>query len=338
MRRRVSRPFSDRRHHGFQRNVGIRRHKQGIGPGFERAYGRLGPAKTSGDAAHLERVRHHQTFEAQLVAQQVREDGRRKRGGQIGRRQRGHGDVRGHDGIHARFDGRAKRRQFQAFQAFAIGVDGGQVHVRIDGCVAVARKMFGGGQHEIALVGMCAFNEGLHVRGHILRILAKRADVDDGVVGIVVDVGHRVVDPVNAQCPRFPRRDFTLEARKGRVSRGAKRHGMRKDGGSFHPHRGAPLEISTHQQRHSSHPLHEVQKRRQRVRLGLPHHPAVGRIGQDQAADLGLPDKPREVPVLVRPRIRRRALERDEDQLRHLIAQCHTSHPAADGGRRLRPG
>ena len=126
-------------------------------------------AEAFGDAAHLQRVGHHQAFEAQLVAQQVREDGRRKRGGQIGRRQRGHGDVRGHDGIHARFDGRAERHQFHALQPLAVGVDGGQVHVRIDGRVAVARKMFGGGQHEIALVGMRAFDEGLHVRRHFLR-------------------------------------------------------------------------------------------------------------------------------------------------------------------------
>jgi hypothetical protein len=110
---------------------------------------------------------------------------------------------------------------------------------------------------------------------------------------------------------------------------------MRKDGGSFHAHGDAPLEISAHQQGHSGYPLHAVQERRQRVRLGLPHHPAVGRIGENEAADLGFPNQPREAQVLARPRIRRRALERDEDQLRHLIAQRHASHPVADGGRRL---
>jgi len=116
---------------------------------------------------------------------------------------------------------------------------------------------------------------------------------------------------VNTERPRFPRRDFTLEARKGRVARGAERHGMREDRGSLHAHGGAPLEISTTR---SGTPAMRC------MRSGTPPARTArlsalrGRwsIGEDEAADLDLANQPRKVAVLARPGIRRRAVEGNE--------------------------
>ena len=75
----------------------------------------------------------------------------------------------------------------------------------VHGCIAVSRKMLRRGQDQILLVGMRAFDEGLHVGGDILRILAEGADIDDGVVGIIVDVGDRIIDPLDAERASFAR-------------------------------------------------------------------------------------------------------------------------------------
>ena len=74
-------------------------------------------------------------------------------------------------------------------------------------------KCLRGRQDEILLIGVRAFDERLHLRRHGLGVLAERTDVDDRVIRVVVDVRHRIVDPLHAQRARLARRDLAFEAR-----------------------------------------------------------------------------------------------------------------------------
>ena len=235
-------------------------------------------------------------------------------------------------GIHAGIDGGLERHQFEAFEPFPVGGDGGQVHVRVHGGVAVPREMFGGGQREVLLVGVRPFDEGPDVRRDVVRILAEGADVDDRIIGIVVDVGDRVKDPLDAQRARLARGDLAFVAGQRRIARGAERHGVRKNRGAFEPHGSAALEISRHHQRHRGEPLHPIHKRGDLVRLGLLNRAAVRDVVQDEAADFGFVDQADELAVFARPDVRRFAVKGDEDELRDFVARGHVPHPAANRG------
>jgi hypothetical protein len=141
-----------RGHHRADGDIGVGGHQQGVGSGFERAHRGVARAESVDDRAHSQRVGDHQALEAELIAQQAGENrGRKRRRQFLGWRQRRHGDVSRHDGVHAGFDGGAERHQFQCVQAGAVGGDLGQAQVGIHRGVAVARKMFGGGQDELRL-------------------------------------------------------------------------------------------------------------------------------------------------------------------------------------------
>ena len=152
-----------------------------------------------------------------------------------------------------------------------------QVHVRIDGGVAVAGEVLGGGEREILLVGVRALDEGHHVRGDGLRVLAEGADVDDRIVGVVVDVGDRVVDPVDAEGAGLARRDLALVAREWRDRR-RRRTPWRGGRRWCRPARmEAPRSKSPPTIRGTvREPLHLVQERGDLVGLGLLDRPPVG--------------------------------------------------------------
>ena len=84
--------------------------------------------------------------------------------------------MAGHDRAHARGDGCAKRREFDAVQMRAVAGDGWQIEMRIDAGVAMAGEVLGGGQSAI-------FFDSAHEGGdefrHALGIFAERARVDD---------------------------------------------------------------------------------------------------------------------------------------------------------------
>ena len=109
--------------------------------------------------------------------------------------ERGHGEMARHDRAHARGDGGAEGNEFDAFEFGAVAGNGGEREMRIDADVAVAGKMLGGGERAVFLH---AANELGDVLGDALRIFAERADVDDRIVGIIVDVRVRRENPVHA--------------------------------------------------------------------------------------------------------------------------------------------
>ena len=250
-----------------------------------------------------------QALESQLAAQQAAEDGRGKSGRQVRRGERRYRHVSRHHRVGSGGDGGAERHQFHAFQPLPRGRDGGQIQVTIHRRVAVPREVLGRRQHVIAGIGMRAFDEGRHLRRHRLRVLAERADVENRVVGVDVHVGYRVIHPVHAQRPRLARRHLAFETRKLRIARRAESHRVRKHGGARHPHRGAAFEIAAHQQRHLGDALHPVNKRGQRVRLGVLDHVAVSHVGEDQAAHFDVADQPQKSQVLAGTRVGRRAWE-----------------------------
>src|SRR5580698_1152127 len=73
----------------------------------------------------------------------------------------------------------------------------------VGGGVAVAGEMFVGDEHGIAEVRVRAVDERGDVAGDSVGILAVGADVDDGVVGVAVDVGVGGEDPVDAEGSGF---------------------------------------------------------------------------------------------------------------------------------------
>ena len=85
---------------------------------------------------------------------------------------------------------------------------------RVGGGVAVTGEMLGGGQHVVLFVGVGAFDEGLDLRRNILRILAEGTDVDDGIFGVVVDVGDGKVDPLHAESAGLAGGHFAFVVRR----------------------------------------------------------------------------------------------------------------------------
>src|SRR5262249_29104434 len=157
-------------------------------------------------------------LKAELFAEKVGEDRGGERGGQVGRRERGHGDVGRHDRVRSGLDGGLEGDELQALEPLAVGRDGGEIDMAVDGGVAVAREVFRGGERQVLLIGVRALDERLDVRGYGRRVFAEGADVDDWVVGVVVDVRDRIIDPVDADGARFARGDLALKSGQRRVA------------------------------------------------------------------------------------------------------------------------
>ena len=106
--------------------------------------------------------------------------------------------------------------------------------------------MFCRGQAAIFLHAVDELRDEL---GDFLRIFAERARVDDGIVGIVVDVGIRRVNPVDADGARFERGDFSHGVGIFGIACGGQRHRGRKRCAFVQTHRGAAFEIGADEQR-----------------------------------------------------------------------------------------
>src|SRR5919205_414467 len=78
----------------------------------------------------------------------------------------------------------------------AVSADGRKADVRVYRRVAVAGEMFGG--RERAALARAADGRRDEL-GHAPRVFAEGADVDDGVVGVVVEVGDGAEQPVDAE-------------------------------------------------------------------------------------------------------------------------------------------
>src|SRR5439155_1361209 len=112
---------------------------------------------------------------------------------------------------------------------------------------------------------------------HRAGVLAERADIDDRVRRVVVDVGIGGEIDVDADGPALDACGRADRIGIVRIAGGADRHDLRKGGRPHHAHTGAPLEIGRHEERQSGSLL-------QRVELGGDVE--RGADGDDQPADL----------------------------------------------------
>ena len=106
--------------------------------------------------------------------------------------------------------------------------------------------MLGGGQRAIFLSAANKFGDELRdARG----VFAKGACIDDGVRGIVVDVGVRRVNPLDAGGACFKSGDFAHGVGIERIAGGGEGHGGGEGRAFVKAHGRAALKIGADEQR-----------------------------------------------------------------------------------------
>ncbi len=189
-----------------------------------------------------------------------------------------------HDRADARGDGRAEGNEFRAFKL----VRDRRERRRRARCESTLTLPWPGKCFAVASAPFSSTprTNSRDVFRHVLRIFAERADVDDRVVGIVVDVRIRREDPVHAGGARFERGVFAGGVGELRIARGADGHGGRERRAFVEAHPGAGLEIRADQQRNFRAALKFVRHHGGRIDLAAldSERPAIG--DDDQAADV----------------------------------------------------
>ena len=196
-----------------------------------------------------------------------------------------------HDGADAGGNGGAEGSEFDRVQPGAPHGDHRQTEVAVSGGITVAGKMLGGAE---SAVFFAAAHEGGHHRGHLLGVFAEGADVDDGVLGIVVDVGHRRQHPVHAQCAGFDGGGATQGFGILGIAGSADGHVVREDGGGVDAEAGAALEVARHQQGRARQLLQAIGQAGQSIdSRQLDPAGFAGPGGDHETAHVQLPDLPR---------------------------------------------
>ncbi len=162
--------------------------------------------------------------------------------------------------------------------------------------------------------------------GDLSGVLPEGAHVDDGVVGVVVDVQHRGEGHVDAHRPRLERRDAAHLVGEALLASGADRHERGEVGGppeidrarhvdgAPHAEAGAGLEVRTHEERDLGVALQVVQLRRDLGRGPDRHHEAPDPVLLDVFEDA----------LVARRALRGVVAEHPgHDQLPHLLPQRH---------------
>ena len=178
-----------------------------------------------------------QALEVQFIAQQSGQNVVGKGGGRVGIGfQRGDGEMAGHDAANSRGNRGAEGNQFQVLEAIFVGANHRQIDVRVGRCVSVSREMLRRGE---AAVFFHATHESGDEFCNALVIFAKRASIDDGIAGIIVHIGNRRVNPVNADGAGFESGDFPHGVGVGGISAGGQRHRSREGSAFIEAHGGA---------------------------------------------------------------------------------------------------
>ena len=199
------------------------------------------------------------------------------------------------------------------------------------GRVAVARKMFGGHQNGAEFFRMSAQHIGTHELGNLGRILAVGTDIDDGVVGVVVYIGHRREDPVDAERPGIPGGCGGFREDTVQILSSSERHVRGPGRGGIDAHGRAAFEIGTHQEGKLGYLLHAVQQSGHGVGLRVLDTAIHGMASDDEAAHVKIPH---EMFILLRnggTAMSRLAVDRHDQELGDLVAQGHGTQPGADG-------
>ena len=109
--------------------------------------------------------------------------------------------MSGHDGGHARLDGRTERSQLDFLQARRLVLDHRQFQVGIEAGVAVTGKVLPAGGHALRFQRT---DEDRAQTRDLARILRQRTVADDRVGGIGVHVEHRREVQRDTDAPQFP--------------------------------------------------------------------------------------------------------------------------------------
>ncbi len=149
--------------------------------------------------------------------------------------------------------------------------------------------------------------------GHELGVLAERADVDHGVRGVVVDVGHGGERPVDPEGAALAGRDFAREARRVRGARGPEGHRVGQRHDPAPDAEGDPaLHVRGDEQGHVGRSLQVVQEAGQRADL---------RVEDDERAHLERPDLVQQPLRGRRCGVPRQAGHAHADHLAHLLGE-----------------
>ncbi len=237
--------------------------------------------------------------------------------------------MAGHYGVDAGRDGRLEGNQFHLVQPLARCAYTSEVHMRVGVGVAMAGKVLGRHEHLIGWIGVRSLDESLHVRGDGLRVLAEGADVDDRVVGIVVDVGVGREDPMNAHRACLARRGRAESTRQFKVVRGPEGHHVGERRRANHAHGRAVLEIGADDQRRLGQTLHPVQEGGGGVWLGTLNCAVADLVQHDQPANFQIDYLRPVLAILARPHAGGIAIAGGHDELRDTVAQGHLRHPPA---------
>ena len=173
---------------------------------------------------HLQVIRANHAAESKLISKQLGQEHLRLRGRTIARIERRHGDVASHDDVDARIDGCAEGYEINGAQLLRVPARKGQRDVRVRGCAAVAWEVFGSRDDAcIAQPEHCSHD----VPAHRARFAAERAQSDDRIVRIGVDVGIGCQIKCDAQGMQVDADGAIDVARQRGVAGGAERHGRR---------------------------------------------------------------------------------------------------------------
>ena len=215
--------------------------------------------------------------------------------------------MRSHDRLDAGPDSLGERIELHLFQSGDIGVDRRHEIVRVQGRVAVPRKMLGRGDHAVSLA---APDKGGGQAANALRPLSERARADDGVVGVDVDVHDRRVGHMDSQSSSFDSRDFSHLVGQVFGIRRPERHERREKGGPVDPHGGAPFEVGGYEQRDPGFFLEEIGEV-----SGLIHFSGE----DDQAADIFFDDEVDELLDCIAVAVEETAVVPPADHLADLL-------------------
>jgi hypothetical protein len=155
--------------------------------------------------------------------------------------------------------------------------------MRVDSHIAVTGKMFGGRERAMVLHAAHEFRDKV---GYAMRIFAERADVDDRVVGIVVEVRIGRENPIDAGGARLERGDPAGLIRKFGIARRTDRHRRRERRAFVDSHARAGFKVSTDEQRNTREALKLVNKDRGGEELAADNTEWAARGGDDDAADV----------------------------------------------------
>ena len=177
-----------------------------------------------------------------------------------------------------------------------------------------------------------AANELTHIFGDPGGILAERADVDDRIVRIIVDVRVGRENPLDAGSARFERRVFPGFVGKFRIAGGGNGHGGGERSAFVDAHASASFEIGADDQRNLCAALQFVGDYGGGIDLAAleAQRPAIG--DDDEPADMIVLDLMQHFLVFGAFGGIEDAEERDHQHLPELLAQGHFLEGLLDPG------